>query len=80
MRKTHQVPDPAAVAWWLHTLKIHAQGCIKPVPDPADPLAVAVYNEVRASSRPKPRTKPALSPNRLADERDRRDEYSHDHH
>ena len=47
MRKTHQVPNAAAVAWWLHTLKIHAQGCIKPVPDPADPLAVAAYNEAR---------------------------------
>ena len=28
-------------------LKICAQGCIKPVPDPADPLAVAAYNEAR---------------------------------
>jgi hypothetical protein len=45
MTTTHHAPDPAAVAWWLRTLKICAQGCIKPVPDPADPLAVAAYNE-----------------------------------
>jgi hypothetical protein len=42
-----QVPDPAAVAWWLRMLKICAQGCIQPVPDPADPLAVAAYNQAR---------------------------------
>jgi hypothetical protein len=47
MTTTRQVPDQAAVAWWLHTLKICAQGCIKPVPDPADPLAVAACNEAR---------------------------------
>jgi hypothetical protein len=47
MTTTRQVPDPAAVAWWLRTLKICAQGCIKPVPDPADPLAVAAYNQAR---------------------------------
>ena len=47
MSATRQVPDPAAVAWWLRMLKIYAQGCIKPVPDPADPLAVAAYNEAR---------------------------------
>jgi hypothetical protein len=47
MSAQHQVPDPAAIACWLHTLKIHAQGCIKPVPDPADPIAVAAYNEAR---------------------------------
>ena len=47
MSARRQVPDPAAVAWWLHTLTIHARGCIQPVPDPADPLAVAAYNEAR---------------------------------
>jgi hypothetical protein len=45
MRTTRQLPDPGAVTWWLHTLKIHAQGCVKPVPDPTDPLAVAACNE-----------------------------------
>ena len=47
MSATRQVPDPAAVAWWLRMLTICAQGCIQPVPDPADPLAVAAYNEAR---------------------------------
>ena len=47
MSARHQLPDPAAVAWWLHTLKIHAQGCIQPVPNPADPLDVAACNEAR---------------------------------
>ena len=47
MTAAHQVPDPAAVAWWLHTLKTCARGCIEPVPDPADPHAVAAYNEAR---------------------------------
>jgi hypothetical protein len=47
MSATSQVPDPAAVAWWLRMLKIHTEGCIKPVPDPADPLAVAAYNQAR---------------------------------
>jgi len=42
-----QVPDPAAVAWWLRMLTICAQGCIRPVPDPADQLAVAAYNQAR---------------------------------
>jgi hypothetical protein len=41
---TRQVPDPAAVAWWLDRL-MTAQGCLKPGPDPADPAAVAAYNE-----------------------------------
>ena len=41
MSARRQVPDPAAVAWWLRMLKTRAQGCIQPVPDPADPLAVA---------------------------------------
>jgi hypothetical protein len=47
MTTTRQVPDPAAVAWWLRTLKSCARGCIKAVPDPADPLAVAAYNQAR---------------------------------
>jgi hypothetical protein len=28
-----QVIDPAAVAWWLRQLEIHAQGRIQQVPD-----------------------------------------------
>ena len=47
MRTTRQIPDQHAVAWWLRMLKICAQGCIKPVPDPADLFAVAAYNEAR---------------------------------
>ena len=47
MSARRQVPDPAAVAWWLRMLTICARGCIQPVPDPADPLAVAAYNEAR---------------------------------
>jgi hypothetical protein len=41
---THQVHDPAAVAWWLDRLK-NPQGCLRLAPDPADQLAVAAYNE-----------------------------------
>jgi hypothetical protein len=66
MRATRQVPDPAAVAWWLRTLKIHAQGCIKSVPDPADPLAVAAYNEARrqlaAAAKAEARAEPEATP------------------
>jgi hypothetical protein len=47
MSAARQVPDPAAVAWWLRMLEIHAQGCIQPAPDRADLLAVAAYNEAR---------------------------------
>jgi hypothetical protein len=43
---TRQVPDPAAVTWWLATLT-KPQGCIRIAPDPADPPAVAAYNEAR---------------------------------
>jgi hypothetical protein len=43
---TRQVPDPAAVTWWLDTLT-KPQGCIRIAPDPADPPAVAAYNEAR---------------------------------
>ena len=46
MNTTRQVPDPAAVAWWLDTLT-NPQGCMRLAPDPADPLAVAAYNEAR---------------------------------
>jgi hypothetical protein len=37
---TRRVPDPAAVAWWLRMLKIHAQGCIEPVPERHGPIWV----------------------------------------
>jgi hypothetical protein len=43
---TRQVPDPAAVAWWLATLT-KPQGCIRIAPDPADPPGVAAYDEAR---------------------------------
>jgi hypothetical protein len=62
MRAAHQVPDLAAVAWWLRTLKIHTQGCIKPVPDPADPLAVAAYNEARRQLAAEARAEPEATP------------------
>ena len=38
------IPDPADVAWWLGELR-NPQGCLRPVPDRADPLAVAAYAE-----------------------------------
>lgn len=47
MRTIRQVPGLAAVAQWLRKLKIQVQGCIKAVPDPPDPPAVAAYNEAR---------------------------------
>ena len=66
MNAARQVPDPAAVAWWLHTLKIHAQGCIKPVLDPSDPLAVAANNEARrqlaAEAKAQARAEPEPAP------------------
>jgi hypothetical protein len=43
---TRQEPDPAAVTWWLDTLT-KPQGCIRIAPDPADPPAVAAYDEAR---------------------------------
>jgi hypothetical protein len=46
MNATRQQPDPGAVTWWLDTLT-KPQGCIRLAPDPADPLAVAAYNEAR---------------------------------
>jgi len=66
MSATRQVPGQHTVAWWLRTLKIHAQGCVQPVPDPADPLAVAACNqalrqlatEARAQARAEPEATP----------------------
>jgi hypothetical protein len=46
MSAARQVPDPAALAWWMAAIR-SAVGCLKPAPDPADPLAVAAYNEAR---------------------------------
>jgi hypothetical protein len=62
MRPSRQLPDPAAVAWRLRTLRIHAQGCIKPVPDPADPLAVAAYNEARCQLAAQAKTEAHAEP------------------
>jgi hypothetical protein len=56
MSATRQIPGPAAVAWWLRTLKIHAQGCIQLVPDGADPADVAAYNEARRQLAAEPKT------------------------
>jgi len=50
MSGARQVPVPAAVAGLRRTLKIHARGCLQPVPDRADPLAVAVHNQCHAFS------------------------------
>jgi hypothetical protein len=62
MRTTHLIPDPAAVAEWLRTLKIESQGCIKTVPDPADAVAVAAYNQARrqraAEAKPEAHAEP----------------------
>jgi hypothetical protein len=68
MSAPRQVPDPAAVARWLRTLKIHAHGCLEPAPapDPADPLAVAAYNEARrqlaAEGKAEARAEPESTP------------------
>ena len=66
MRTTHLVPDPSAVAEWLGTLKIESQGCIKAVPDPADPLAVAAYKQARrqlaAEAKTEARAEPEPTP------------------
>ena len=66
MNAARQCPNSAAVAWWLRMLKICAQGCIQPVPDPADPLAVAAYNEARrqlaAEAKTEARAEPEPTP------------------
>ena len=62
MRTTRQVPDPAAVAWWLCMLRICAQGCIQPVPDPADPFAVAACNEARRQLAAEAKTQARAEP------------------
>ena len=62
MTARRQILDQAAVAWWLRMLKIHAQGCIKPVPDPADPLAVAAYNEARRQLADEAKTEARAEP------------------
>jgi hypothetical protein len=80
MRPSRQLPDPAAVAWRLRTLRIHAQGCIKPVPDPLTRSRSRLTTRHAASSLPRPRPKPTPNQNRHPDERDGRDEYPDDHH
>ena len=40
MSTSRLIPDPADVAWWLGELR-NPQGCLRPVPDRAGPLAVA---------------------------------------
>lgn len=60
MSARRQVPDPAAVAWWLRMLKTSAQGCIQPVPDP--PLTRSL-SRPRPPPGPKPRpAKPEAAP------------------
>jgi hypothetical protein len=58
---TRQVPDPAAVAWWLDTLT-KPQGCIRLAPDPADPIAGAAYNEARRQLTAQAETEPGAEP------------------
>jgi len=70
MSARRQIPDLAAVAWWLRMLKSCAQSSIQPVPDPADPLAVAAYNQVcrqfaaeaAARAKAEARTEPEATP------------------
>ena len=44
MNTARLIPDPHDVTWWLGELR-SPQGCLRPVPDRADPLAVAAYAE-----------------------------------
>ena len=44
MRTAHLFPGPHDVAWWLAELR-PPRGCVRAVPDPADPSAVAAYAE-----------------------------------
>jgi hypothetical protein len=66
MSGTRQVPSQYVVAWWVRMLKIHARGCLEAVPDRADPLAVAAYNEARrqlaAEARAQARAEPEPTP------------------
>jgi hypothetical protein len=56
-----QVPDPAAVAWWMAAIR-KAVGCLKPAPDPADPHAVAAYNEARRQLAAQAKTEAQAEP------------------
>jgi hypothetical protein len=53
------IPDPADVAWWLVELR-PPRGCVRAVPDPADPRAVAaealrqLYAEATAEAGAEP--------------------------
>jgi hypothetical protein len=59
-------PGPARVAWWLRALKIYSQGCIRLVPDPAEPLDVAACNQARrqltTQARAQARAEPEPTP------------------
>lgn len=66
MTAKRQVPGQHTVAWWLRTLKIQGRGCIRAVPDPDDPLAVAAYNKARrqlaAEAKAEARAEPEPAP------------------
>ncbi len=55
------IPDPADVAWWLGELR-NPQGCLRPVPDRADPLAVAAYAEALRQLAAEPKTEADAEP------------------
>lgn len=55
---TQIVPDPAAVAAWRRTIQIEV-GCVRTVPDAADPYAVAAYNEAVRQLEAEARTRTA---------------------
>jgi hypothetical protein len=76
MSAQHRIPDPAAIACWLHTLKIHARGCISRSRIPQTRSLSPPATRRAASSPSRPRPKPVPNPNRRTDERDGRDEYS----
>ena len=61
MTAARQVPDPAAVARWLNTLKTE-RGCLRARPDPADPAAVAAYNQARRQLAAQPSTEAEAEP------------------
>lgn len=44
MSAARLIPGPHDVAWWLVELR-PPRGCMRAVPDPADPRAVAAYAE-----------------------------------
>ncbi len=61
MSTARLIPDPHDVAWWIGELD-NPQGCLRPVPDRTDPLAVAAYAEALRQLAAEAKTEAAAEP------------------